>query len=106
MVHSILLVNTPAFVEKFYQDEILTTISQQTAKKIRITGESSASELNLTKCPIQYGGESQFNIEIEAGPWLGYEPSYDIEENKLYESDGDQLDLLGEQSSAIDLLKS
>jgi hypothetical protein len=49
MVHSILLVNTPVFVEKFYQDEILTTISKRTATKIRMTVESNAKELNLTR---------------------------------------------------------
>jgi hypothetical protein len=47
-----------------------------------------------------------FSIEVEAGPWLGYEPTYDIEENKMHESDDDQLDLLGEYRDNIDLLKS
>ena len=61
-----------------------------------MTGESDSGQLNLVKCPVQYGGNSQFRIDVEAGPWLGYEPTYEEdEETKMIESDDDQLDLLG-----------
>ena len=39
-VNSITIVNTPMFFENYYNNEILPTLSERTASKILITGES------------------------------------------------------------------
>lgn len=59
-VHSITIVNTPMFFENFYNNEILPQLSEKTAAKVLITGESEPQCLleavEPERLPAIYGG--------------------------------------------------
>lgn len=60
-VHSITIVNTPMFFENFYNNEILPQLSEKTAAKVLITGESEPQCLleavEPERLPAIYGGQ-------------------------------------------------
>lgn len=96
LVHKIMLVNTPIFFETVFQSEISPQLSEDARGKIVISGSADCKELNLIKQPKVYGGDSDFSITIEAGPWCAETPAY--EESKgfeMVEHEDDQEDLLG-----------
>lgn len=76
LVHSIIIVNTPMFFENFYNNEILPNLSERTAAKVLITGESAPQCLieavEPERLPQLYGGQCNCSAQCiysEKGPW-------------------------------------
>ena len=74
------ILNTPIFFEDFYESEILPHLSEQTAKKIFMTGENFHKDLmervDLSKLPKIYGGSCDCDatcVYSDKGPWADIE---------------------------------
>ena len=76
MVHSITVVNTPMFFEDFFTTNLRPQISDKTAAKIQLTGESCPASLleiiDADKLPAIYGGTCACQAQCiysDKGPW-------------------------------------
>ena len=71
-----MIVNTPMFFESFFLSEIKPQMTEKTASKIQITGQSNPAFLqeiiDEDKLPAIYGGACQCKSQCvysDKGPW-------------------------------------
>lgn len=76
LVHSIVVLNTPMFFENFFLTEVKPHLSERTAAKVLLTGESAPEilleEVEPSKLPAIYGGECSCVAQCiysDKGPW-------------------------------------
>lgn len=98
IVNKVLVLNAPLFFESLYESEIKARVPKGCTLEISAKAEISHKMVNLPSC---YGGDCNFSIASEAGPWCEEQK---FEESKdgfsaMIEHEDDRVDILNERES-------